>query len=443
MPISATQFVIFRLIFGSYLAWHFYTLIEYGPEMFSGSGSIKDPFLNPTWSTWIQISPSMIPKTDREVRTFLQIMVLISGFFAMGIFQNWNSLCLWYGWAFLLNRNNFILNPGIPYVGWLLLACCIIPNPGTIMDLIRFCRIHSKKLRQIANFVHNQINYNSHRLQYKENNDETSANHTNMNENEDEDKSENKNENENECKSWPTRTNWKMPTLIYWGAWFLMGLGYTLSGIDKLQKSPSWREGTALLYVLESLLARDNHILKMIVHMMKNYPIFMRMSTYGSLFLEISFLPLGMFDRLRPVYWMALVLMHLVIIILIDFTDLSLGVLMIHLFTLEIHSFIPRSCMSCMNYMRNIPEHQSKDESELYQEDSNRDDEDDDADDADDKDDDVDVDVDDKEKGIEQVIVYEDVSEESSDNISQIIKRQVAKGISYSAIDGKISKHTY
>jgi hypothetical protein len=32
------------------------------------------------------------------------------------------AFILWYQWACLLNINVFISNPGIPYVGWLLLA---------------------------------------------------------------------------------------------------------------------------------------------------------------------------------------------------------------------------------------------------------------------------------------------------------------------------------
>jgi hypothetical protein len=61
----------------------------------------------------------------------------------------------------------------------------------------------------------------------------------------------------------------------------------------------------------------------------------MKLSTWASLFLEISFLPLGIFDRLRLPYWVSFMVMHLGILSLIDFTDLTLGVLMIHLFTFD------------------------------------------------------------------------------------------------------------
>lgn len=269
-PVSPTQFKIFRFIFGIYLMWHFYSLINYGPELFSNIGMISNPNMNPTWNTWVKYIPSsFIPQSANSINDFLNIMVISSFLFAFGLFyQSINSIILWYGWAFLFNRNNFIANPGLPYVGWLLLACAIIPNPGSL---------------------------------FKPN---------------------------------KTPNNWQMPPLIFWSAWFLMAFGYTISGIHKLQ-CETWRDGSALLHVLESLLARDNLLASLLIKLMDNYPWFMKFNTWSSLFLEISFLPLGIFDRLRFTYWIGFMIMHLGILCLIDFTDLTLGVMMIHLFTFD------------------------------------------------------------------------------------------------------------
>lgn len=391
-PVSPTQFKIFRLIFGVYLIWHFSSLLGYGPELFSDSGMIPDPLMNPTWATWVHYVPTfLIPSSPEGITGLLNIMIVSSLFFALGMSQMLNSLILWYGWAFLFNRNNFISNPGLPYVGWLLLACSIIANPGSLFSM--FPVFSLDQLRQLKDI--NDIRswtYSGSRSCSDEKGDESGAktsrknrsktmkgrdkilktSRSSKNENEDEDldiddkvvHSENphtrklltpeqqdeynesgtetyKKEKDEGIKDAETDTykkeedkDWHLPPLIFWGAWFLMAIGYTVSGVHKLQCA-SWRDGSALLHVLESLLARDNSLVTMTINFMIKYPLFMKLSTWASLFLEISFLPLGIFDRLRLPYWVSFMVMHLGILSLIDFTDLTLGVLMIHLFTFD------------------------------------------------------------------------------------------------------------
>lgn len=270
--VSANQFKIFRLLFGLYLTHHFISLSSYSTILF-GSGMIADPYMNPTWETWSSLVPNvLIPVTDIAMHNFVNMMAMCSVFFTIGILQNMNAFFLWFGWASLFNRNNFIGNPGLPYVGWLLLACTIIPNPGLLWEDFFVQTKHSK--------------------------------------------------------------TWKMPTLIFWSAWFLMALGYTISGIDKLQ-CQSWLDGSALHHVLDGVLARDNVIADMTLHLIKEYAWLNKFMTWSSLFLEISFLFFGLFDRLRFWYWIAYMTMHISILMLINFTDLTLGVMMIHLFTFD------------------------------------------------------------------------------------------------------------
>jgi len=172
------------------------------------------------------------------------------------------SAMLWYGWACLLNRNVLIYNPGIPYVGWLLMIMSFIPN----------------------------------------------------------------------------NENTKMTKTLFWLTWMLVGLGYTISAIHKLD-SKSWLDGTALGHVLQSPLARDCWLRDFLV---SSPEIVLKLATWFSLALEISFLPLGLFYYTRPFYWLAYVCFHLGIIALINFSDLSLGMLMAHIFTFD-SNWIPRS----------------------------------------------------------------------------------------------------
>lgn len=389
-PVSPLQFKIFRLVFGAYLIWHFYSLINFGPELFSNEGMIPYPNMNPTWSIWAQYIPSaFIPLTAAGISGFLNIMIVSALFFALGMSQFLNSIILWYGWAFLFNRNNFIANPGLPYVGWLLLACAIIPNPGPLklwpesifgspnewpyFSLQQLKHLNDLRAWTFSKIVktpscdyqkqHNQKKLkNRNKKQQKDNYDddiddkkigdrvlserfESSERRFGEGPNVLSDKSNNtdygllrnereKNENFSRCQNNSDNVAWRMPPLIFWGAWFLMALGYTISGIHKLQCA-SWIDGSALLHVLESLLARDNNLVNFMIELMKNYPWFLKLNTWASLVLEISFLPLGIFDRLRFVYWISFIVMHIGIMCLIDFTDLTLGVLMIHLFTFD------------------------------------------------------------------------------------------------------------
>ena len=243
------MFMQFRCLFGLYLTWHFISLIPYSDELF-GDKMPFDPKLGPTY----HIFPNLLNHMDATL--FISILSLLSISFMFGYKHQFCSILLWYGWAALLNRNVLIYNPGIPYVGWLLLAMSVIPN-----------------------------------------NDDT-----------------------------------KLSKAIFWLSWMLMGLGYTISGIDKIVKCPSWLDGSALRHILNSPLSRDNFLRDFLL----NSPeIVLKLATWTSLALEISFLPLGMFYHTRLYFWLAYIGFHLGIIALINFTDLTLGVISIHLFTFD------------------------------------------------------------------------------------------------------------
>ena len=101
---------------------------------------------------------------------------------------------------------------------------------------------------------------------------------------------------------------WRMPAPLFAAAWILMSLSYAYSGYTKLI-SPGW---------LHQLALPDPAL---------------RLATWSALALELGFAPLALFRRLRPLLWMALLGMHLGLALLIDFADLSLGMVILHLFT--------------------------------------------------------------------------------------------------------------
>lgn len=122
-----------------------------------------------------------------------------------------------------------------------------------------------------------------------------------------------------------------MPAAIHGSAWFLMAAGYSYSGWTKLA-SPSWLDGSALRHVLDNPLARPGPLRDALRSMPDPS---LRLATWWALAAELTFLPLALLARLRPWLWAALLLMHVQILLLVDFVDLSLGMLLLHGFTFD------------------------------------------------------------------------------------------------------------
>lgn len=122
-----------------------------------------------------------------------------------------------------------------------------------------------------------------------------------------------------------------MPTAIFAAAWIVMAVGYSYSGWTKLV-SPSWLDGSAIAHVLQNPLARDTALRVWLLELPE--PV-LRLATWGGLGLELCFAPLALSRRLRPWLWLAMVGMHVSLLVLVDFADLTLGMLMLHAFTFD------------------------------------------------------------------------------------------------------------
>lgn len=124
---------------------------------------------------------------------------------------------------------------------------------------------------------------------------------------------------------------WHMPPLVFWGAWIVTGVSYSVSGFFKAA-GPSWIDGTAIRQTLEWTWARNWWY----TELMLQGPAWITVAlTYGTLFLELLYAPLSLHRYGRIAVWTAAVLMHLNILLLIDLVDLTTGVLLMHLFTFE------------------------------------------------------------------------------------------------------------
>jgi hypothetical protein len=126
-------------------------------------------------------------------------------------------------------------------------------------------------------------------------------------------------------------STWAMPVWVFRAAWILLAAGYSFSGVAKCF-SPSWIDGSAMSYLLTNPLARPGFMLEL---MQSLAPEILMLLTWATLALEVIFLPLAIWKRSRPWVWFAMILLHIGIVLVIDFADLSLGMLMIHAFTFD------------------------------------------------------------------------------------------------------------
>ncbi|CAA6810343.1 MAG: Unknown protein [uncultured Campylobacterales bacterium] len=134
------------------------------------------------------------------------------------------------------------------------------------------------------------------------------------------------------------RNDWYMPKYLFWGAWIILAISYTISGFDKLM-SPSWFDGSAMSHLLDNPLARDSFLRDILL----NSPeVILKAMTYTALFLEMIFGFLCIFSKTRAFAWFLIMGMHIGILCIIDFADLTFGVIMIHLFTFDPDWFKPK-----------------------------------------------------------------------------------------------------
>jgi predicted DCC family thiol-disulfide oxidoreductase YuxK len=261
------QYSLFRAIFGSYLFVHFVALVPWGQELFSNVGLLPVAGASPL----AFLFPNLLSVSSPPglVAAMLVCGALLSVLFAVGIHDRWAAAGLWYIWACLLGRNPLILNPGLPFVGWMLLAHIFVPTAP--------------------------------------------------------------------YGSWAARGrpdpagSWRMPDALFAVAWIVMAVGYSYSGITKIS-SPSWLDGSAFARVLENPLARPGPLRDGLLALP---PALLRLATWSVLGLEVAFAPLALLRRLRPIVWATMLLLHLSLLILVDFADLSLSMVILHLFTLD------------------------------------------------------------------------------------------------------------
>ena len=121
---TAKHYGLFRAAFGIYLTIHFLGILPYanelfGPQMMPASDSPFSQMFG--FLAWFDLPFAPVIAVGAAT--------LLSSAFALGIKDRGVAIVLWVVWASLFARNPLIANPGIPYVGWLLLFHAALPRP--------------------------------------------------------------------------------------------------------------------------------------------------------------------------------------------------------------------------------------------------------------------------------------------------------------------------
>jgi hypothetical protein len=248
------HFVIARAMLGAYVLVHFAMLVPYAAELVSNQGMLPDASASPLSRAF----PGLLSLYDTPfAATALVALGALSGATLLGSFwPRTSALVAYYVWASVFTRNPLILNPSLPYVGLMLLACAAVRKDATDEELRRWSRL----------------------------------------------------------------------------LWIAMALGYTYSGLTKLT-SPSWLDGSALTALLQNPLARPTALRDLLIALP---PALLACASWGTLALELLFAPLALVPRARPLLWAGMLALHLTLIVLVQFSDLSLGMALLHVLTFDI-----------------------------------------------------------------------------------------------------------
>lgn len=125
--------------------------------------------------------------------------------------------------------------------------------------------------------------------------------------------------------------DWFHSPAVFLAAWVVLGLSYSYSGYTKLL-SPSWVAGDNIRFVLDNPLARDWLLRDFMLWLP---PILISLLTWFVLVVELFWAPIALWRPARPWVWAAMLFVQFGFLFLLNFADLTIGMLLFHLFTFD------------------------------------------------------------------------------------------------------------
>ena len=217
------------------------------------------------WNLTRGLFPSPLHFADSPHMVTLMLVIGMMAGIALAV--GWKrrlAACLaWYVWTCLFHRNNLISNPAMPYIGLATLLTTLVPLGEGWIWNVK------RRILTVAD------------------------------------------------------KDWAMPRWVPRTMALLLAAGYSFSGWTKLT-SPSWQDGSALVRLMENPLARCGLPRDLLLSMPDA---FLHVSTWAVLILELASLPLWLWRPARIWLWLAWAGMHVGILLVCDFADLTLGML--------------------------------------------------------------------------------------------------------------------
>ena len=194
--------LIARLAIGVYLTVHYLRLLPFAAGLYSETGMLGDPGLNP--GAVAAISPLYLWDSPAVVRALVIGLVGMAAAYTVGLRTRTMGLLLGVGSLFLWQRNMLTLNPSLPFLGfWFAIQAFTAPNPRGSAD-----RWLARR-RGVKEFVDD------------------------------------------------------LPADVSAALWLVFTVAYGYSGYTKLV-SPSWRSGQAVGWMLNGPLGLDNPIARFV-----------------------------------------------------------------------------------------------------------------------------------------------------------------------------------
>jgi hypothetical protein len=167
------------------------------------------------------------------------VLIIASLLFTVGLLRQVMALILWGGWVILYNLNNLTVDPSLGFIGLLLLVFATVPCGEPLVLGKRF------------------------------------------------------------LLSTPA---WRMPAITYWGIWFIFGMAFTVSGLEKFS-SHIWTSGSAMGYFFSGPVGLSNQLVDWVI----TWPTFLhQLITWIVLYSQLLAVGMILFRKTRIILWLVL-----------------------------------------------------------------------------------------------------------------------------------------
>jgi len=265
--VSRNRFGWFRVLLGLYLFCYIRSIWPHAFFLYSIEGFPRfERFVHEPGINLLRYA-----KTQKDVTDFLSILNTLVMAFTVGVFRRTLAVFVFYGFACMFMMGEYATCVANAYVGWVILACILIPpGEGWSLDSIG---------RRKAD------------------------------------------------------AEWRFPAAVFAGAWAIYAVSYSASGLDKLLYNENWQDGSAMTWVIGTPLRRESWLRDAVEAALTGG--LGKWLTWFVMAIELLALPMCFFRKARAVNWVLMTLTHVGVLVLARIPLVSTGMLVFHLFIFD------------------------------------------------------------------------------------------------------------